>query len=260
MRRFIVLVCFCVAVLSASAQTPPPLPKMTWVRYYTIERGKGADFNRLVQENMRPVLDGLRKEQKILDWGLAVPITMNGDPWTHALYIAMPDWSAAEALDQAIDKAGATMTPEVARRTGELAMSIAAERDVILRHHVQSATPPRAKPKYIVADVHRIKPGREADALALFNEWAKPMFTDLAAKGDVDLWGFSSHGVAVGVTGAADWTHMVWYFLHDLGAMESVIAANERVEPRTAQGWWVRLRDMSEIGARREQVWRIVAP
>ncbi|MGZ5445315.1 MAG: hypothetical protein ACXW5U_30090 [Thermoanaerobaculia bacterium] len=259
MRRFLVLVCLCFAALSAFAQTPA-LPKMTWVRYYHVERGKNAEFMRLAHDTFKPVLDDLRKNQKILDWGLAVPITMNGDPWTHVLYIAMPDWSGVEALDQAIDKAQTAMTPEVAKRTGELSMSIAESRDVILRHLVQSTTEPRAKPKYIVADTHRIKPGREGDALQLFNEWAKPLFMDLAAKGDVDMWGFSAHGVAVGVTNAGDWTHMVWYFLHDLGAMEAVIKANERVEPRTMQGYWVRLRDLSEANVRREQVWRIVEP
>jgi hypothetical protein len=138
-------------------------------------------------------------------------------------------------------------------------MAVAQARDVILRHLVQSTTQPKARPKYIVADVHRIKPGREGDALALFNEWAKPMFTDLAAKGDVDLWGFSSQGVAVGGSDIG-WTHMVWYFLHDLGSIESVIDVNAKVDPRTMQGYWVRLRDMSEIEARREQVWRLVAP
>jgi hypothetical protein len=259
MRRFLVLVCLCFASLSAFAQAPA-LPKMTWIRNYQVERGKEAEFMRLVKETFTPVLNELQKNGKILTWGVAVPITINEDPWTHVLYMSMPDWSGVEALDQAIDKAQASMTPEMARRSMELGMSVADERDVILRHIVQSATPPASKPKYIVADVHKVKPGREGDAVALFNEWAKPMFTDLAARGHVDFWGFSSHGVAVGLTGDADWTHMVWYFLHDLGAMEEVIAANEKVEPRTMQGYWVRLRDMSDIGARREQVWRIIAP
>lgn len=258
MRRFLILVCLCFAPLSAFAQTAP-LPKMTWVRYYQIERGKDADFMRLVNETFKPVLDDLQKKGKVLEWGVGVPLTMNADPWTHALYMAMPDWSGVEALDQAIDQAQASATPQAAQRIAQQSMAVAQAHDVILRHLVQSTTQPKAKPKYIVADVHRIKPGREGDALTLFNEWAKPMFTDLAAKGDVDLWGFSSQGVAVGGTGIG-WTHMVWYFLHDLGSIESVIDMNAKAEPRTMQGYWVRLRDMSEIDARREQVWRLVAP
>jgi hypothetical protein len=172
----------------------------------------------------------------------------------------MPDWNGAEALDQAIVKAQGSMTPVVAKRTAELSMSVVASRDVILRHLVRSETQPKAKSKYIVTDTHRIKPGREGDALELFNEWATPMFLDLAANGHVDRWGFSSHGVAVGVTHDWDWTHMVWYFLHDLGAMEAVIQINEKVEPRKMQGYWVRVRDMSDMSVRREQVWRIVEP
>lgn len=254
MRRVFVLVSL-LFTLSAFAQTPV-LPKMTWVRYYQVERGKEADFMRLAHDAFKPVLDDLRTKNKVVDWGLAFPITHNSDPWTHVLYIAMPDWSGAEALDQAIDKAQASMTPEVMKRTGELGMSIreGGTRDVILRHVVQATTPPAAPPKYIMVETHKIKPGRDGDAVQLFNEWAKPMFTDLAAKGVVGPWGLSVHGVA----GAADWTHMVWYFMPDLGNLETVIAANDAVEARKRQGFMVRYLDMSE--GMNEQVWRIVQP
>lgn len=243
MRRFAVLACLCLASLSAFAQTPAP-PKMTWLRYYQVERGKDADFLFVVRERLKPALDELQKNGKIVTWGVAEPITMTSDPWTHVLYIVMPDWSSAAALP---------------KRTGALALPAIATRDTILRHLVQSATPPKAAPKYIVADTHRIKTGREGDALQLFNEWAKPMFLDLAANGHVDLWGFSSNGVVVGINDTG-WTHMVWYFLHDLASVEAVIEINAKVEPRTMQGYWLRLQDMSEIDARREQVWQIVTP
>jgi hypothetical protein len=260
MRRVFVLVCLCFAALSVFAQAPPVPAKMTWVRYYQVERGKDADFMRLVNEAFKPVLEDLRKNNKILDWGVAFPLTRNSDPWTHVLYIAMPDWSGAEALDQAIDKAQAAMTPAMAKRTDELAMAIRQDRDVILRHLVQSDAMPTMKSKYIMVDTHKIKRGREGDALQLFNEWATPMFKDLTAKGHVDFWGFSSQGLAVGVTDTGEWTHMVWYFLHDLGALEAVIDINAKLEPRVMQGYWVRLGDMSDMSVRREQVWRIVAP
>ena len=157
MRRFLILVCLCFAALSAFAQAPP-LPKMTWVRYYEIERGKDADFMRLVSETFKPVLDDLQKKGKVLEWGVGIPLTMNGEPWTHALYMAMPDWSGVEALDQAIDAAQAASTPQAAQRIAEQSMSVAQSRDVILRHLVQSTTQPKAKPKYIIAETHKIKP------------------------------------------------------------------------------------------------------
>ena len=255
MRRFVILVCLCFAALSSFAQTPA-LPKMTWVRYYQVERGKDMDFMRLAQTVFKPTLEELKKNGKVMDWGIGIPITMNGEPWTHALYIAMPDWSGAEAIDQAIDKSQASMTPEMAKRNADLGMSIVRSHDVILRHLVQSTTEPKAKPKYIIADVYKIKPGRDGDAVQLFNEWGKPLFTEAASKGTVDLWGLSAHGVP----GAAEWTHMVWYFLHDLGDMEALIAANETMDPRKMQGYGVRLRDMSEWNGPKEQVWRIIEP
>lgn len=253
MRRFMLLVCLCFASMSAFAQMAA-LPKMTWVRYYEVERGKDEQFMRLVGETFKPVLEDLRARNKVLDWGVGVPFTQNGDPWTHALYMAMPDWSGAEALDQAIDKAQASMTPETAKRVGEGFMVVQQSRDVILRHIEQAATPPTSRPKYIMVETHKIKAGRDGDATQLFNEWAKPMFTDLAAKGTIGPWGLSSHGVA----GAADWTHMVWYFLPDVGNIEAVIAANDAIEARKRQGYMVRYMDMSE--GMHEQVWRIVTP
>jgi len=253
MRRLVVLVSLMFAALSAFAQTPP-LPKMTWVRYYQVERGKDADFMRLAHDVFKPVLDDLKKSNKILDWGMVVPLTQNDDPWTHALYIAMPDWGGAEALDQAIDKAQSSMTPEMNKRTDQLAMSVLDSHDVILRHLAQATTPPTSKPKYIMVETHKIKAGRDGDAMQLFNDWAAPMFTDLASKGTIGPWGFSGHGIA----GAAEWSHMVWYFMPDLGNLEKVIAANDAIEARKRQGFMVRYLDMSEGMA--EQVWRIVEP
>jgi hypothetical protein len=257
MRRFLVLVCLCFVSFTVFAQTQaPPPPKMTWVRYYKVERGRDADFMRLAHDAFKPVLDDLQKRQKVVAWGVAVPLTMNDDPWTHALYIGLPDWSGVEALDQAIDKAQASMTPDAAKRSQQLGMSIIDEHDVILWHLVQSTTTPKMKSKYIVADTYQVKPGRGTDALQLFNEWGKPLFTDLATSGAVDLWGFSTHGVP----GAADWTHMVWWFLHDLGDMDTVAAAGNKLDPRTLQGYAVRLRDMTATEGPREQIWRIVEP
>ena len=133
-------------------------------------------------------------------------------------------------------------------------MSVARSHDVILRHVEQAATPPTAKPRYVMVETHKIKPGRDADATQLFNDWAKPMFTELAAKGTIGPWGLSSHGVA----GAAEWSHMVWYFLPDVGNLESVLAANDALDARKRQGFMVRYMDMSE--GMQEQLWRIVEP
>ena len=65
MRRISILVCLVVASLGAFAQTAVPQPKMTWVRYYQIARGKDADFMRLERETFKPLLDSLQKSGKI---------------------------------------------------------------------------------------------------------------------------------------------------------------------------------------------------
>lgn len=256
MRRIVFAALALLAATAAVAQPAPP--KMTWVRYYQVERGREADFMRLAREAFKPVLDGLQQQGKVAGWGVAVPLTETAETWTHVLFIALPDWGGVEALDTTIQKAISTMPPDVAARTQQLGMSIrdGSVQDVILRHVSQSAAPPPTAPsRYIVVETHKIKSGREGEALQLFNEWAAPIFTDLTTKGLVGPWGLSVHGVA----GAADWTHMVWYFVNDLTALERIIEANDPRD-RKVQGYWVRLRDMSEAGMHRAQILRVVQP
>ena len=256
MRRFIVVVSFVLMAASAFAQQAPP--KMTWVRTYTVEYGREADFLRLIREETKPIFDALLKENKIAGWGVAVPVTHSSDPTTHLVYAALPDWGGADDVANAIEKANAAMTPADMKRMGELASSIrqGSMRDIILRHVVQTTTAPASQPRYIRTDTHVIKTGREGDAVQLFNEWAKPIFVDLAAKGTVSVWGLSVHGVPDG--GQDGWTHMVWYFMPDMAGQDVIDTINEG-SART-KGYWLRLWDMSVPEKYRGTVYRIITP
>lgn len=257
MRRFIVLVSLLLVAASAFAQQAAP-PKLSWVRSYVVERGREADFMNLVVEETKPVFDALLKEGKIAGWGVAVPITHSADPATHHIYAALPDWSGADAIADAIEKADAAKTPAQMKRMMDLASSIRAGsvRDIVLRHLVQSTTAPLRPARYLRTDLHVIKAGREGDAVQLFNEWAKPIFLDLAAKGTVSLWGLSVHGVPDG--GADGWTHMCWYFMPDMAGQDAIDAINENAQK--TRGYWIRLWDMSVGEKYRGVIYRIVNP
>ena len=257
MRRIALALLFLLATTATFAQPAPP--KMTWVRQYQIERGREADFLRLIRENYKPLLDGLQQQGKVVGWGIAVPINETEETWTHLLYIGLQDWSSVQAMDAAVDKGMASMPPEAMARTEKLISSIheGSMHDFVLRHVVQPSAPlPPTQLRYIVSETYKIKPGREGEAVQLFNEWAVPLFSDLASKGTIGPWGLSVHGIP----GAAGWTHMVWYFLPDLGAMDTMIRAGESIEPRKLQGFDVRLRDMSETPGHRQQIMKIVTP
>ena len=261
MRRSIyVLVAFCLA-LSALAQPQPQPAQLTWVRYYEAQPGKDQDLVRLLSESGKPVFDKLMAEKKVVAWGIVVPVTrIEGETWTNAAYVTVPDWSAIEAMVSAFEAGDAKMSPADMKKLDEAFMATikpGSIYDVIL-HHVSQAPPPSAPPtmrlKYVGVDMYVIKEGRAMDAVALFNEWGKPMFSDAAAKGKLGPWGLSMQAIHT----SGDWRHMVWYFMNDLSVIDQLNAANLAMDPMKLKGFDVRLRDMSEPEKQRSQILRIV--
>lgn len=253
MRRLVPLVfLFALCATSMFAQQPP---KLTWLRFYQVAPGKDADFMRLVNESTKPVFDKLSAEKKVAGWGVAVPLTHNDEPWTHVIFVGLADWAAAEALVKSIETSDAQLPPAEMKRQGEMAMAsikAGSTRDVILHHIEQAVAPPMAPPKYIGVDFYTVKQGRHGDAVALFNEWAKPLFTGVAAKGKFGPWGFSTQ------MNTGGYTHMVWYFMSDLAALDELNAGNMALDPMKLRGFDVRLRDLSEPEKQRTQLLRVI--
>jgi hypothetical protein len=242
MRRLVFLVSLLAVCASAFAQQAPKPPKITWLRFYQVQPGKDADFLKLIGSS-RPMLDKLTAAGKVAGWGVAVPLTHNDEPWTHVVFVGLADWSAAEAMVRGFEEG-----PDM----GISAIVPGSVRDVILHHITQSEQPPKAPPKYIGVDFYTVKQGRQGDAVALFNEWAKPMFTELAAKGNLGPWGFSMQSEMAG------YTHMVWFFMSDLTAFDDNDVLMKSMDPMKLRGFDVRLRDMSEPEKHRTQLLRIV--
>jgi hypothetical protein len=257
MRRLVPVSLFLVSLFAAAAafaQAPAPA-RLTWLRYYQAQPGKDAELTRLLLEDSKPMFDKLMADKKIVGWGLAVPITHNDEPWTHVFYVTVADWSRADQLIQGVEASYAGRPKAEMDRMDQMFMAAdrpEMTRDVILHHLSQSEAPPMAMPKYIGVDTYVIKQGRASDAVALFNEWAKPLFTSVAAKGKLGPWGFSSQDQ----TGA--WTHMVWYFMSDLAAIDQYDAGIMGMEPMKLRGFDVRLRDLSEPEKHRTQILRVL--
>lgn len=258
MRRLVPVSLILVSLFAAAAAFAQPAmvpPKLTWLRYYQAQPGKSEELTRLLIGGSKPVFDKLLAEKKIVGWGLAVPITHNDEPWTHVFYVSLADWSGAEQLVRAIEANDAgTPKAEMARMEQMFLAAYRPDmtRDVILRHLSQSETAPMAVPKYIGVDTYVIKQGRGGDAVTLFNEWAKPLCLSVGAKGKLGPWGLSEQDQ----TGA--WTHMVWYFMSDLAALDELDTATMALEPMKLRGFDVRLRDMSEPEKYRMQILRLV--
>lgn len=254
MRRLVPLILlFALCATSAFAQQPP---KLTWLRFYQVTPGKDADFMRLLNDS-KAMFDKLTAEKKVAGWGVAVPLTHTDEPWTHVVYVGLADWAAAEALVKGIESSDAQRSPAEMKRMGEMAMASitpGSVRDIILHHIAQSEAPPMAPPKYVGVDYYTVKQGRAGDAVTLFNEWAKPLFTEVAAKGKFGPWGFSTQTNVLG-----SYTHMVWYFMSDLAALDELNAGNMAMDPMKLRGFDVRLRDLSEPAKQRTQLLRVLS-
>lgn len=243
-------------VTSLLAQQPK-LPQLTWVRYLTVQPAQQSGFVQLMRDSYGSTFEKLIADKKIQAWGMAVPITHTNEPWTHVVYITVDDWAAVENLINAVEAADMARSAADNQRLDALwdaALAPGSTRDVILRHLVQSEMPPKARPKYIDVSTYTVKPGRAADALALYKEWAVPLFMAGAERGNVGPWGFSVQ--AMPTTG--DWTHLAWTFLSDATALGQLEDASMSLPPMKLAGYDVRLRDLSEPEKHREQLLRIV--
>lgn len=257
MRRLVLLSCVLLIAATAFAQPAPPQARFTWIRYVHVDAAREADFMKYMATYTKPLMEDLIRQGTVVGWGVARPITHGDEQWTHVVYVAMKDWSTAEAIGRRLESMDAMPAAEQ-KKMWDLASSIreGSTRDVIIRHLVQSDAPPTSQPKYINVDTYVVKPGRDADAVALFNDWAKPLFTASAKmKGYLPIWGFSSREL-----GPERWTHMVWIFMSDLAARDEMDAMQGMMEPRKLQGYMVRLADMTEIEKQGSQILRIVTP
>lgn len=223
MSRFVsALVALLMLCVTASAQ--PRQSQLTWIRYFQVPSHSRTDL----VKTARAPFDKLMAEGKVTAWGVLEPVSKVGEPWTHAIYASAPDWAAIDAVTAALDAAGPIQSEHA--------------HDVVLRHVVQSETPPIPKPKFLVVNLHPVNRGRHTDAVALFNEWAKPVFVKIAADGKLGPWGLSTQSIVLD----NQWTYMVWYFISDTSVLEDIHAALVNLGLTQLQIYERRLRAMSE--------------
>ncbi|HUP62569.1 MAG TPA: hypothetical protein VNA69_19355 [Thermoanaerobaculia bacterium] len=214
MRRLLQVFLILLSATAAFAQRTE-LPQLTWLRYYPEEVTRAAyePFDRLLAE------------KKIIGWGVLTPMTRIDDSFSQIVYVSVRDWTEIDAVSLALD--GSNMPRG---------------RDIVIRHVIQAETPPAAKPRFLVVNEHPVTRGRDADAFALFNEWAKPVFLEVAAKGKLGPWGLSVQDVSIDNT----WTYVAWYFMSDLSALDEVRGSLMNFGLSKLLTFERRLREMSE--------------
>ncbi|HSP16926.1 MAG TPA: hypothetical protein VLV78_19425 [Thermoanaerobaculia bacterium] len=260
MRRTLVVLAVLVSTLSAVAQQPaaPAPPQLTWVRFYNVDRAHTRDFMDVFNRMNVPVLDKLLTDRQIVSWGLTVPFTMTNQDWTHSLFITVNNWASGDSLIRAFDDAERAMTPaDMQRDQATMAAALKGVHDVVLRHVQQSTSPPapNAKPpQYIRVSFYTIKAGRNDDAAAIFREYAAPFYTELATRGVIGPWGFSTQEVATDPS----FTHVVWLFLDSLQRLDQIRDASMARPATESKTMALKVQDASESEKYHSEIMRIV--
>lgn len=200
---------------------------ITWIRYYRAQQEQDDELANLLREAAQPALASLSADGRVPGWGVAVPLSRNDDSWTHMLWADFADWAAVDAF---VDTVMGMRLPA------------ATARDVFLRHTVQPQTRSAVRPRYIAMHMHWIRRGHDDDALALFHEWARPVFEELAAAGRVGEWAQMVEDTAV----TGDWRYLVRYPITELSVLDEVFAELMKFEVGRLKGFEHRLREMSE--------------
>lgn len=223
------------------AQQPQP-PQLTWVRFFSVDMARSEEWAAYQKQSTGAVFNKLLSDGKIVGWGMAMPLLLAGQDYTHAIWVTMQNWSGADAVNDGFESAMKKMTPAEMEKEMQMMGAVKSmPRDVILRHLAQSTTPPAstAALKYLRITYYTINPGRNDDVLSLFKE-VEPTYADLAKRGAIAAYGFSTQEIVTDPS----WTHMVWYFTNEMAKFDD--ARNAIMGLPTFRTVMLRLRDMSD--------------
>jgi hypothetical protein len=90
--------------------------------------------------------------------------------------------------------------------------------DWIIRHHVYRQGDGEKAPKYFYIGYYKATPGHGEKVTEFYKEHIQPVYDTLLADGTITSFGLSTQELH----GVGDWTHIGWYTMPDLGAIDTV--------------------------------------
>jgi len=145
MRKALWATLFVVMLLSALptfAQSPNYDVGPVWrVTYYHIKPGQGDAFWKDFRDNLKPVLDAVKKEGMLTDYKVWYNLTTDRpDDWDIAIGLLLPNYAAMDQLDA---KAATISTKHYGSREAMLdaAKKRAEIRDVVMSKLAREVTP-----------------------------------------------------------------------------------------------------------------------
>lgn len=225
-NRWTLAFVFCsLAPLGAFAQAAEE--PLMWLAWAQVAPGGEDSYVDIVKEAYGPSFDRLMDSGDVVGWGIAGQLNHSGGPG-HVTWVTVRDWAGMDRLFNAIEAdfevRGSGEIQRLFQAMGNVA-EWSAHRDWVVRHTVFNWPGLGDKPpKYIITGTHLALPGH--DAMGLYEEYVQPIYDDLTQRGLI-------HGYGVyepELHGGEGFTHVGWVFLRDLGKMDAMDKAFQKLE------------------------------
>ena len=206
----------------ATAEEPGPI---SWLSFETTKSGKSRDLIGATIKEDGPMYDELLANGTLSSWGIAIPI--NHTPRDHMnfmLWATMSGWDNVGDLEAGFMKLFASRTPEqmAALNKGyHDAVVEGSHHDWIIRHHVHQMGDGSQMPKYFRIGYYKATPGNGGKVTDFYQKYLQPVYQRLLDDGTITSFGLSTQELH----GVGDWTHIGWYTMSKLGAIDTVQAA-----------------------------------
>ena len=116
--RKLVAVCLLTMMMAALAVAQPPAPptgSVAMIFYWKAKPGKMDEYSRYIREIAEPIDMEARRAGAFLS--VTTYVSQKPDsPWTHMRIFILRDLAQADALKDALDKAGERVHPDAAER------------------------------------------------------------------------------------------------------------------------------------------------
>ena len=206
-----------VPLASAQEEAGP----ITW---FALDTTKGGSRNliELTVKDDGPMYDGLLASGSLLSWGIAIPINHRpDDTWNYMLWTTMADWGKIGDLQAGFENSFAARSPKdmaASQKAYEEATIGGAHHDWIVRHQVYQPGTGEVRPRYFNTSFWKTKPGTEEKLTAFYKDRMQPVFEGLRTAGTISGYGIFTQEIH----GDPEWTHVTWYAISDLAAIDAV--------------------------------------
>lgn len=254
MKRLIlsaVLVLLALAPLASAQEESGPI---SWFALDTTTGG-ARNLISLTLKDDAPMYDGLLADGTLMSWGIAIPINHRlDDSWNYMLWTTMSDWGKVGGLQAGFEKLFASRSPEemaASQKAYQEATVDGAHHDWIVRHQVHVPGTGEGSLRYFNTSYWKTKTGMEEKLTSFYKEHMQPVFEELRSAGTILGYGIFTQEIH----GDPEWSHVSWYALSDLAAIDAV---GQALEAALTEAELAEVFPIMEMDAHKDQVLMVV--